>query len=345
MHMDHAVIWVDDIEGSAIFLSEVVGFKRHPMEIGVSADDATTGGMEGVFFDGNGLWLELIKPTTPGPGMDILDKVGAGALVEINFQPEDYDGVLREMKDKGIQMLNMDGSPLNDDGGLIKEGVGTGDDIEHTGQRIAYWSNELTRGTSVEIFEVKSGDEGGLINIRDKMCENEESAGPDEPWVDHIAVWVKDLEETASFYTDVLGLERYHKEIDTSADNDNEKLGGFKAAFIDAKGVWLELVQPVGDGTLMEILNDKGDGYLGEICVCVNDFDAYNERMKAKGIQMLNIDGSPLDGKNCVLEPYGEKMAYFPSELSCGMIVEVVQPGPDSTRCIPPRSLPPNKRN
>ena len=66
------------------------------------------------------------------------------------------------------------------------------------------------------------------------------------------------------------------------------------------------------------------------------------KKMKAKGVQMLNIDGSPLDSKNCVLEPYGEKMAYFPSELTCGMIVEVVQPSPDETLCIPPRSFPRN---
>jgi catechol 2,3-dioxygenase-like lactoylglutathione lyase family enzyme len=75
MHMDHAVVWVDDIEGTSKFLRDIVGFRQHPMEIGVSGDDPTTGGMEGVFFDGNGIWLELIKPTTPGPGMDILKKL------------------------------------------------------------------------------------------------------------------------------------------------------------------------------------------------------------------------------------------------------------------------------
>lgn len=342
MHMDHAVVWVDDIEGTSRFLRDIVGFREHPMEIGVSDDDPTTGGMEGVFFDGNGIWLELIKPTTPGPGMDILEKVGPGALVEINFQPQDYDAVLREMKEKGVQMLNMDGTRLSDDGGLIKEGVGTGDDIEHTGQRIAYWPTDLTRGTSVEIFEVIPGDDGGLINIRDKQWKNEPPGGPEEPWVDHIAIWVKDLEATASFYTDVLGMKRYHKEIDTSSDNQNEKIGAFKACFIDCGGVWLELVQPIGPGALMDTLEQKGDGYLGEICVCVNDLDAYNEQMRAKGIQMLNIDGSPLDSKNSVLEPYGEKMAYFPPELTCGMVVEIVQPGPENTRCIPPRSHPPS---
>ncbi len=195
--------------------------------------------------------------------MDILEEKGAGAIIEINFQPQDYNAVLREMKARNIPMLNMDGSPLSDDGGLIKEGVVTGDDIEHTSQRIAYWPTDLTRGTSVEIFEVKPGDEGGLINIRDKMWEDEPAASPDQPWIDHIAIWVTDLKVTASFYTDVLGLERYHKEIDTSADNENEKIGAFKACFIDAKGIWLELVQPVGPGALTDTLQEKGDGYLG----------------------------------------------------------------------------------
>jgi hypothetical protein len=92
----------------------------------------------------------------------------------------------------------------------------------------------------------------------------------------------------------------------------------------------------------MDTLEEKGDGYLGEICICVNDLAAYDKTMKAKGIQLLNIDGLPLDSKNCVLEPHGEKMAYFSSELSCGMVVEVVQPGPDATRCLPPRSHAPD---
>ena len=149
------------------------------------------------------------------------------------------------------------------------------------------------------------------------------------------------MEATASFYTSILGMKRYEKEIDTTINNENEKLGGFKACFIDCGGVWLELVQPIGEGALMDTLREKGDGYLGEMCVGVKDLDAYVENMKAKGIQMVNIDGSPVDSKNSVLQPHGEKMAYFPAEITCGMVVEVVQPGPNETRCLPPRSFPP----
>ena len=334
MRLDHTVIWVADLEGTAKFLREVVGLRQHPMEIGVSDDDPTVGGMEGIFFDGNGVWLELILPTTPGPGMDILEKKGPGAIVEINFLPEDYDGVIAKMREDGVTMLNMDGSPLGDDGGLIKEGVGTGDDIEHTGQRIAYWPVSLTRGTSVEIFEVIPGNDAGLINIRDNLWADMPPAGPNDPWVSHIAIFCKDLEATSSFYTDVLGLNAHSEDLIVDGGK-NKLLGSFKGRFIDANGVWLELVQPTGPGALMDTLNRKGDGFLAEICLQVADLDSYAASVRERGVRMVNIDGSPVDSEHCVLAPFGDKMAYFPQEVSCGMVVEVVEKGPRKTSCLP----------
>jgi len=66
-------------------------------------------------------------------------------------------------------MLSMDGTPPGDDGGLIKKGIGKGNQIERTGQPIAHFPSEVARGTSVEIFEAKPDDEAGLINIRDRV--------------------------------------------------------------------------------------------------------------------------------------------------------------------------------
>jgi len=65
---DHAAIWVEDMEETLNFLTETVGWRRHPMKIEVSGDDPTVGGMQAVFVDANGLWLEMILPTTEGPG-------------------------------------------------------------------------------------------------------------------------------------------------------------------------------------------------------------------------------------------------------------------------------------
>lgn len=328
LRLDHIAVWTGNLDAASHFFTDIVGWKRHPMEFGVSSEDATTGGMQGVFFDGNGLWLEFILPTSPGPGMDILEEKGSGAIVEINFEPANYDTTLAEMKAKGIAMENMDGSPLGDDGGTIKEGVGKGDDIEEKGQRIAYWPKSLSRGSTVEIYEMTPDDDEALLTIRDKMWESEKDS-PTGPRVDHIAIFVEDLERTASFYTDVMGLRRHPMKISVDGDA-NGKVGGLEMTFIDANGVWLELVQPKGPGPIMDVLKEQGDGHLAELVVEVDDMEKYYDEMKAKGVQMVYADGSPIpENEKCfVLEPYGIKAAYFPKDASQGMTIEVTQRGP-----------------
>ena len=334
LQLDHAVVWVEDMEKTVAFLTDVVGWRRHPMEVAVSDEDETTGGMEAVFIDANGLWLELILPTSPGPGMDILKEKGAGAIIEINFQPDDYEAVLHDMKAKGIPMFNMDGSPLGEDGGLIKEGVVEEDKLEDAGQRIAYWSTELSRGTTVEIFEALKDNETSLINQRDKQWKKEK-LHPQAPRMSHVSIAVADLETTASFYTDVIGLKRHPMTVGLDAGS-NEEIGGMKAAFIDANSIWLALFQPEGPGPLMNILNEKGDGYIAELIAEVDDLTAYYDAMKAKGVQMVGLDGTPLDDKEkfYALDPSGDKIAYFPKDVSCGMTIEIIERGPRETSIL-----------
>ena len=212
LRLDHAAIWVEDMEKTVSFLVDVVGWKRHPMEIAVSPEDETTGGMEAVFIDTNGFWLELILPTSPGPGMDILEEQGDGAIVEINFEPADYEAVLNDMKARSIPMFNMDGSSLGEDGGVIKEGVVEDGEIDNIGQRIAYWSTGLTRGTTVEIYDLLKEDETNLLNVRDRQWE-EEKLHPSGPRTDRLAIIVRDLESTAGFYTGRDGLKTAPDEI------------------------------------------------------------------------------------------------------------------------------------
>ena len=332
LRLDHIAVWTDDIDKASSFFTDIVGWKRHPMEFGVSPEDETTGGMEGVFFDANGIWLELILPTSPGPGMDILNEKGSGAIIEINFEPHDYDAVLAEMKAKGIPMENMDGSPLGDDGGVIKEGVAEEDGgIDEQGQRIAYWPKELACGSTVEIYEMDEDDDKALLTIRDKMWEGEK-ADPSTPRCDHISIFVKDLEKAASFYTDVMGLKRHPLPVEIDGDA-NAGVGGLKMAFIDTNGVWLELVQPTGPGPFMELLEEKGDGYIAELIAEVDDIDAYYDQMKAKGVQLVDAEGRPLgdDRKAFELEPFGTRGAYFPTEATDGLTIQLYQRGPRET--------------
>ena len=113
-------------------------------------------------------------------------------------------------------------------------------------------------------------------------------------------------------------------------------IGGMKGTFIDANGLWLALVQPVGPGPLMEYLNEKGDGHVAELIMEVDDLEAYYDSMKAKGVILNNIDGTPLNDekKYHLLEPYGDKLAYIPEDASCGITIEVFERGPRESSLI-----------
>ncbi len=331
LRLDHIAVWTGELDKTSQFLTEIVGWKRHPMEFGVSAEDTTTGGMEGVFFDANGIWLELILPTSPGPGMDILDERGSGAIIEINFEPADYDATLAEMKAKGIAMENMDGTPLGADGGTIKEGVRDGDAIDEQGQRIAYWPKTLSCGSTVEIYEQDDDDENALLTIRDRMWAGQRP-DPETPRADHISVLVKDLEKAASFYTDVMGLQRHPQLTDIEA-HANGGLGGLRMAFIDTNGVWLELVQPTGPGPFADLLEEQGDGYLAELICEVDDLAAYSDAMQKKGVELVDAQGRPFrhGAKYFVVEPFGTRGAYFPRAAAGGMAIQLVERGPRET--------------
>ena len=305
LRLDHLAVWVEDMEQTVSFLTDIVGWRRHPMVVEVSGEEATTGGMEAVFVDGNGLWLELILPTTPGPGQDILEEQGDGAIVEVNFEAvdTDYEITLRNMEERGIQMLNMDGTPLLN-GGLIQEGV-RGDESSHeTGQRIAYWPLSLSQGTTIEVYEKLTNDATNLLNIRDQQWQGQQtdSAGPR---IDHVVILVEDAEKTAAFYTDVMGLQRLEHRIEAQPSGGNAEV-----VWIDTNSARLKLLQPKGADPLTDILRSKGDGFPHEIVTQVDDLESYIAGINAKGGRM---------------ESDGVSMARFPRELNRGINITVTQ--------------------
>jgi len=337
LRLDHLAIWVSDMEKTTSFLTDIVGLKRHPMVVEVSDDDPTCGGMEAVFIDGNGLWLEMILPTTPGPGMDILEQAGDGAIVEVNFEAvdQDYINVIDDMAARGIEMLSMDGSPLVD-GGRIDEGVRGKEETSETGQRIAYWPTEVSRGTTVEVYEKLSDDETNLLIVRDQewLGQVRDSAAPR---IDRVGILVEDIEKTLSFYTDIMGLEPCPEIFELQADVND--VGGMRIAFVKAshtENIWVQLVQPVSAGYAMDLLKEKGDGYAMEVSVEVDDLEAFCDRMQAQGITMVKFDGSALDPgtKWDTVEPSGDRICYFPLDVSRGLKMMMYQRGPRETSVL-----------
>ncbi len=328
LRLDHLAVWVEDLDKTATFLTETVGWKRHPMVLEVSTEDETTGGRKAVFVNGSDLWLELVLPTSPGPGMEILEEVGEGTIVEVNFEAvdADYGKVLEEMDAKGIQMLSIDGAPLKD-GGRIQESVRGDVATAETGQLIAYWPTDISHGMTIEVYERWLDDTTNLLNIRDEVGANEKPR-PNSPRIDRVCILAEDLSKTAEFYTEIMGLNRHPAEfgLDGSANNP----GDTQCAFIEANGVWVQLVQPTSAGYVLDLLKEKGDGSAMEVAAEVDDLDAFYDQMAAKGITMVNRDGTLLapGAKGLTVEPSGDRHHYFPLNESQGMRIMVYERGP-----------------
>lgn len=319
---DHIAVWSADTEASARFLTQVMGWKRHPTVIRVSDEEKTTGGMIGTFFDAPGLWIELIEPTTPGPGQDILDALGDGALVEINFDlGNEYPKALDLLTGRGVEMLSMDGSPLKD-GGTINEGVFDGHEILNPGQRIAYFPTSMTGGTTVEYYEVRSDDAGSLLLERDRVWKDETRA-PGTPWIDHVAIVTDDAEGAASFFADYMGMKRH-------PGGSGE--GAAKAVLLDAKGadekpLWLRLVEPAPGNRAAALLAARGSGHIMELGVVVEDIAAFGARAAKLGVTLVDDRGTSLPAGTI---PAGG--AYFREEDSCGIPVRLI-PASASASC------------
>jgi len=65
--LDHIAVWSANWKESAKFLEEYIGWDLHPIIFGAAGE--SVGDMELVFINGNGLWVELVQPTSEGPGM------------------------------------------------------------------------------------------------------------------------------------------------------------------------------------------------------------------------------------------------------------------------------------
>lgn len=323
---DHIAVWAADTEASAKFLTEVMGWRRHPTVFHVSGDEKTLGGMIGTFFDAPGLWIELIEPTTPGPGMDILDQQGDGALVEINFDlGEAYGLALARNADAGIEMLSMDGSPLKN-GGAVDEGVFDGEKILDGHQRIAYFPTELTHGTTIEYYEVLADNTGSLILERDRVWRTE-TRTPGTPWVDHVSIVTDDAGRAAAFFADHMGLQP--RAGVTGEDGDTIIVMDANGA--DDTPLWLKLVQPAAGGRADRILKARGPGHIMELGVVVEDLAQFASNAARLGAILVDGNGSALD-------PAAARSlarAYVRPKDSCGIPICVVAQSVSADKVIP----------
>lgn len=329
-HLEHMAVWVKDLDKTAKFLNDALGWRRHPLEFGVDGDSKVYGGMKLAFVDANGLWLELVEPTTPGPGMDFLLEKGKGALVELDFFVDDFDKAVDVVKAKGIQPMGMDGKPMVNGGLLTEWAIKDGKRVRGD-ERLLYFPVDVSRGTSVEIgWEYPNG----VVLLRDDTWNDAQRTPRSSPHLDHTVVLAADLEKSAHFYTSVLELPRYP--LNSGIRYDWMGVGDQGHAWIagNPNGMWIELVQPTETPAGKAILADKrfGDGMIMELGVEVADITQFIGKMKAKGIAMTTDGHAALrKGKAVTVESTGDRYCYFPVAKSEGMRIKVFQRGPADT--------------
>jgi methylmalonyl-CoA epimerase len=129
--------------------------------------------------------------------------------------------------------------------------------------------------------------------------------------LDHIGVAVESLAQGRGFY-EVMGLGPM-----TSERVDSEKvIVGF---FELANGARIELLEPTSaDSPVRKFLDKRGPG-IHHICFKVADIRATLQRLKAKGVRLINEEPRP--------GAHGCLVAFIHPKSAGGILVELSQPG------------------
>jgi len=127
--------------------------------------------------------------------------------------------------------------------------------------------------------------------------------------IDHIGIAVKDIDETAKFYKEMLGME-FHG-IEEVAD---QKV---KVAFFAIGETHIELVCPTSpDSAVAKHLEKKGEG-IHHICYATDDIEGELARLKEKGARL--VDEKPRVGA------HGARIAFIHPKTSKGVLTELSQ--------------------
>ena len=123
----------------------------------------------------------------------------------------------------------------------------------------------------------------------------------------HIGIAVRGLDDSVSFYRDVLGMPDVHLD-----DADGAKIAGLAAG--DSLVELLEAES--SDSPIGKFVAKRGPG-IHHVCFAVDDLDATLARCRASGIRL--IDESPRLGAE------GKRIAFLHPSSTSGVLVELTE--------------------
>jgi methylmalonyl-CoA epimerase len=126
--------------------------------------------------------------------------------------------------------------------------------------------------------------------------------------INHVAIVVRDIEESLRFWRDQLDLKLDHVEDVPSQAS--------MVAFIPVGEGEIELVQPTDmDTGLGKYLEKRGEG-MHHLCIEVDDIDGMLDDLKAKGVQLIDEVARDLPGR---------RMAFIHPKAANGVLVELYE--------------------
>jgi methylmalonyl-CoA epimerase len=131
------------------------------------------------------------------------------------------------------------------------------------------------------------------------------------PSLDHIGIYVKDLEGALEFYCGSLGLER--PPIEEKPEH------RMRIARVPCGDVELELIEAAVEDTMLRHMPYQGPG-IYHIGVRVDSADAEVRRLRAAGVKLL--DEQPRDGDRM-------RVAFLDPSVAQGVMVELVERKPE----------------
>ncbi|MEL7589795.1 MAG: methylmalonyl-CoA epimerase [Anaerolineaceae bacterium] len=126
--------------------------------------------------------------------------------------------------------------------------------------------------------------------------------------INHVAIAVKDIDESLVFWRDILGMELHHTE-----DVPSQKA---IVAFLPTGDSEVELVKPtVDDSGVAKFIAERGGG-IHHLCMEVDDIDEMLAMLKEKGVRLIDEVARELPGR---------KMAFIHPKSTGGVLLELYE--------------------
>ncbi len=123
---------------------------------------------------------------------------------------------------------------------------------------------------------------------------------------DHAGIATEDARELAALYEDLFGLEAVHEEA----------FDGMRVVFLEVGDGYLELLEPLEEGTISRYLEANGAG-IHHLALATDDIDAALDRAREHDVTL--IDEEPRPGA------WGHSVAFLHPKDTGGILVEFVE--------------------